>query len=198
MNSRSTVLRSAPMKRLLIVYHTQFGATAADGARPRGTARSRSTTSIPLFLRAADAGVAELLAADALLIATSENFGGMAGIVKDFLERTYYPCEGKLEGRPYAVLVCAGTDGTGAMRDVDRVATGLASPQGASGAHPQERRHGTARDRAGRRARAMPRNRRDARGRRGGRHLLTASAGLQVARRATAAGARRGRRSKPR
>ena len=48
----------------------------------------------------------------------------MAGIVKDFLERTYYPCEGRLEGRPYAVLVCAGTDGTGAMRDVDRVATG--------------------------------------------------------------------------
>ena len=64
------------------------------------------------------------MAADALLIATSENFGGMAGIVKDFLERTYYPCEGKLEGRPYAVLVCAGTDGT-RRRDVDRVATGL-------------------------------------------------------------------------
>jgi len=77
-----------------------------------------------LLLRAADAGVAELLAADALLIATSENFGGMAGIVKDFLERTYYPCEGRLEGRPYAVLVCGGTDGTGAMREVDRVATG--------------------------------------------------------------------------
>src|SRR5205823_8764136 len=60
----------------------------------------------------------------ALLIATSEKFGGMAGMVKDFLERTYYPCEGKLEGRPYAVLVCAGTDGAGAVRDVDRVATG--------------------------------------------------------------------------
>ncbi len=62
---------------------------------------------------------------DALVIATSENFGGMAGIVKDFLERTYYPCEGKLEGRPYALIVCAGTDGTGAVRDVERVATGL-------------------------------------------------------------------------
>jgi multimeric flavodoxin WrbA len=76
-------------------------------------------------MRAADAGVAELLAADALIVATSENFGGMAGIVKDFLERTYYPCEGKLEGRPYALIVCAGTDGTGAVRDVERVATGL-------------------------------------------------------------------------
>jgi multimeric flavodoxin WrbA len=111
------------MKRLLIVYHTQFGSTAqmAEAARDGALAIDDVDT---LFLRAADAGVAQLLAADALLIATSENFGGMAGIVKDFLERTYYPCEGRLEGRPYAVLVCAGTDGTGAMRDVDRVATG--------------------------------------------------------------------------
>jgi len=111
------------MKRLLIVYHTQFGATAqmAGAARDGALAIDDVDT---VFLSAADAGGAELLAADALLIATSENFGGMAGIVKDFLERTYYPCEGKLEGRPYTVLVCAGTDGTGAMRDVDRVATG--------------------------------------------------------------------------
>ena len=111
------------MKRLLIVYHTQFGATAqmAEAARDGALTIDDVDT---LFVRAADAGVAELLAADALLIATSENFGGMAGMVKDFLERTYYPCEGRLEGRPYAVLVCAGTDGTGAMREVDRVATG--------------------------------------------------------------------------
>jgi len=45
-------------------------------------------------------------------------------MIKDFFERTFYPCEGKLEGRPYALLVCAGTDGTGAVRDVERVATG--------------------------------------------------------------------------
>jgi NAD(P)H-dependent FMN reductase len=112
------------MKRLLIVYHTQFGATlqmargACDGAR---TIEGVDVA----FMHAADAGVADLLAAHALVIATSENFGGMAGIVKDFLERTYYPCEGKLEGRPYALIVCAGTDGTGAVRDVERVATGL-------------------------------------------------------------------------
>ena len=113
------------MKRLLIVYHTQFGGTAQmaeaalDGARSiddvdtRAPARRRCRRRRSRSRR------------DALLIATSENFGGMAGMVKDFLERVYYPCEGRLEGRPYAVLVCAGTDGTGAMRDVDRVATGL-------------------------------------------------------------------------
>ena len=112
------------MKRLLIVYHTQFGGTAQMAEAANAGARTIDDVDT-VYLRAADAGVDDLLAADALLIATSENFGGMAGMVKDFLERVYYPCEGRLEGRPYTVLVCAGTDGTGAMRDVDRVATGL-------------------------------------------------------------------------
>ena len=112
------------MKRLLIVYHTQFGATAQMAQAAFDGARTIDDVD-PHFLRAADADVADLMKADALLIATSENFGGMAGMIKDFLERTYYPCEGKLEGRPYALIVCAGTDGTGAVRDVDRVATGL-------------------------------------------------------------------------
>ena len=113
-----------PRRRLLIVYHTQFGGTARmAGAALAGACAVEDVDTV--LLRAAAAGIEDLLAADALLVATSENFGGMAGMVKDFLERVYYPCQGKLEGRPYAVLVCAGTDGTGAMRDVDRVATGL-------------------------------------------------------------------------
>jgi hypothetical protein len=46
-------------------------------------------------------------------------------MVKDFLERVYYPCEGKVEGKPYTVLVCASNDGGGAMLQTDRIATGL-------------------------------------------------------------------------
>jgi hypothetical protein len=46
-------------------------------------------------------------------------------MVKDFLERVYYPCEGKVEGKPYSVLVCASNDGSGAMQQTDRIATGL-------------------------------------------------------------------------
>jgi len=112
------------MKRLLIVYHTQFGGTAQMAAAAFDGARSIEGVESRLE-RAANAGVDDLLAADALLIATSENFGGMAGMVKDFLERVYYPCEGRLAGRSYTALICAGTDGTGAMREIDRVATGL-------------------------------------------------------------------------
>lgn len=111
-------------RRLLIVYHTQFGGTQRMAEAALAGARSVGEVDAVLA-RAAAAGIDDLLAADALIVATSENFGGMAGMVKDFLERVYYPCQGKLEGRPYATLVCAGTDGTGAMRDVDRVATGL-------------------------------------------------------------------------
>jgi multimeric flavodoxin WrbA len=118
------MLRFGAMKRLLIVYHTQFGGTAQMAAAAHEGARSIDDVDTVLA-RAADAGSDDLLRADALLVASSENFGGMAGMIKDFLERTYYPCEGRMEGRPYTVLVCAGTDGIGAMREIDRVATGL-------------------------------------------------------------------------
>jgi multimeric flavodoxin WrbA len=112
------------MKRLLIVYHTQFGVTAQlaraaiDGAR-----RAAGVASV--LQRAADAAIDDVLRADALLIATSENFGGMAGMSKDFFERVYYPCENKLAGRPYSTIVAAGTDGAGALLQIDRVASGL-------------------------------------------------------------------------
>jgi multimeric flavodoxin WrbA len=112
------------MKRLLIVYHTQFGGTAqlaeaaAEGARQIDDVET-------VLMRAADAGVEDLLRCDALIIATSENFGSLSGMVKDFLERVYYPCETKVEGRPYTVLVCASNDGAGAMLQTDRIATGL-------------------------------------------------------------------------
>lgn len=112
------------MKRLLIVFHSQFGATAQMAeAAFAGACRIDGVHSE--LRRAADAGVDDLLHADALLIATSENFGGMAGMIKDFLERVYYPCEDRIAGRAYATIVCAGTDGSGAQLQVDRVATGL-------------------------------------------------------------------------
>ena len=78
-----------------------------------------------VFKQARDAGVDDLLACDALLVATSENFGSLSGMTKDFFERVFYPCEHAVEGRPYTVIVCAGSDGAGAMMQTDRIATGL-------------------------------------------------------------------------
>ena len=112
------------MKRLVIVYHTQFGGTAQMAEAAYRGARTIDDVETVLK-RASDAGVADVMHCDALLVATSENFGSLSGMVKDFLERIYYPCEGKVEGKAYSVIVCAGTDGIGAMFQTDRIATGL-------------------------------------------------------------------------
>ena len=112
------------MPRLLIVYHSQTGGTEALAtAASLGSAAIAQTETI--VKRAADASAGDLLAADGLLLGTPENFGYMSGMLKDFFDRAYYACEDKVTGRPYSVFVCAGNDGTGAMREVDRIVTGL-------------------------------------------------------------------------
>ena len=109
---------------LLIVHHSQFGGTAQLARAAEEGAREAAGIEV-VSLRAADAGVEHVLAARGYLIGTPENFGGIAGMVKDFLERIYYPCEGRIEGRPWSAFVCASNDGTGAMTGLERVATGL-------------------------------------------------------------------------
>jgi multimeric flavodoxin WrbA len=112
------------MKQLLILWHSQFGGAAQMAAAARDGAAAIDDVKV-IYLRAQDAGVDDLLACDGLLLATSENFGSLSGMTKDFLERVYYPCETRVAGKPYSVLICAGTDGTGAMFQTDRIATGL-------------------------------------------------------------------------
>lgn len=72
-----------------------------------------------------DAGPEEVLWANALVLGTTENFGYMSGLIKDFLERIYYPCLEKTEGLPVAVYVKGGLDGEGAKNSVARIMTGL-------------------------------------------------------------------------
>ncbi len=75
-------------------------------------------------MRGDEADAADVLAAQAFVFATPENLASMAGMMKDFFDRTYYPVLGRIDGLPYATLVCAGTDGAGAARQVARIATG--------------------------------------------------------------------------
>lgn len=110
-------------KRLLIVFHTQTGHTGqlADAVLI-GARRVAEVDTV--IKRAFDAGTGDLLACHGLLLGTPENFGYMSGALKDFFDRTYYPCEGRLTGLPYAVFVSAGNDGTGAVREIGRIANG--------------------------------------------------------------------------
>jgi multimeric flavodoxin WrbA len=106
------------MKTLLIVYHTGGVKTAQMAAAVERGARSESGVTV-IVKRCAEAGPQDLLAADGLILGTPENFGYMSGMMKDFLERVFYACEGKVNGRPYALFVGAGQDGSGAVASVE-------------------------------------------------------------------------------
>lgn len=112
------------MKHLLIVYSTQTGRTRRLAeAAVAGAAELADEVEVRC-LRAFDAGLDDLLWANGLLVGSPENFGYLSGAVKDFLDRTYYPAEGKTIGLPYAMFVSAGNDGSGAVRALERIALG--------------------------------------------------------------------------
>jgi multimeric flavodoxin WrbA len=112
------------MKTLLIVYHTGGVKTAQMAEAVERGAKGEENVRV-VVKRCAEAGAEDVLAADGLILGTPENFGYMSGMMKDFLERVFYPCEGKVNGRPYALFVGAGQDGSGAVSSVERIVTGL-------------------------------------------------------------------------
>ena len=75
--------------------------------------------------RAFDADADDVRASDAVVLGTPENFGYMSGALKDFLERIYYVLVDETPGYPYALYVKASTDGSGAVRSVERIVAGL-------------------------------------------------------------------------
>ena len=111
------------MKTLLVIYHSMTGGTEqmaqalVAGAAAENGVRTR-------LLQAAATQAADVLAADAYVFATPENLAAIAGLMKDFFDRCYYPALDRINGRPYAALVCAGSDGQNAVRQIERIATG--------------------------------------------------------------------------
>ncbi len=75
---------------------------------------------------ALEADADDLIWADAFILGTPENFGYMSGALKYFLDRVFYPCENKINGKPWAMFVRAGNDGTGTIAAVRRILSGLA------------------------------------------------------------------------
>ncbi|MEM6461194.1 MAG: NAD(P)H-dependent oxidoreductase [Pseudomonadota bacterium] len=109
------------MSDLLIVYHSMTG-----GSRQMAEAAYLSAKDeIETILKAAvDAGPEDLLRADGYIFCAPENLAAIAGMMKDFYDRCYYPVLGRIEGRPYAQMICAGSDGENAARQTARIATG--------------------------------------------------------------------------
>ena len=77
-----------------------------------------------VLLPAEQAQAGDLIAAGGYLFVCPENLATMTGAMKEFFDRTYYPLLGRIEGRPYATLIAAGSDGSGAQRQIDRIVAG--------------------------------------------------------------------------
>jgi len=111
------------MARLLIVYHSMTGGTRQMAEAAAEAARQADGAEV-VVKEAPDAEPDDLLNADGYLFATPENLAAIAGVMKAFFDRCYYPLLGKIEGRPYAALICAGSDGENARKQLERIATG--------------------------------------------------------------------------
>lgn len=110
-------------KTLLIVYHSMTGGSRQMAEAAAQAASAEDSVQVRL-LQAQEAGPDDVLAAHGFIFVTPENLAAMSGLMKDFFDRCYYPALGRLEGRPYAALVCAGSDGHGAVRQLERIAAG--------------------------------------------------------------------------
>ena len=114
------------MKKLLVVFHSQSGSTSQMADAVIRGATHEDIEGVDVRVRnALDATSEDLLWCDAFILGTPENFGYMSGALKYFLDRVFYDCVDKIDGRPYALFVRAGNDGTGAISSVTRILAGL-------------------------------------------------------------------------
>ncbi|MFK7831113.1 MAG: flavodoxin [Congregibacter sp.] len=108
---------------MLIVYHSQSGASAALAFAAWEGAIQESSLDPPA--RAADTGAPEIMHSDGLLLVCAENSGRLAGGAKDLLDRVFYPLIRQRCSLPYALVISAGNDGRGAVREAQGIFRGI-------------------------------------------------------------------------
>ena len=113
-------------KRLLIVAHAPSPNTRALLDAVIAGASDSDIDGVHVDARSPfDTEAEDVRRAGAVILGTTENLGYMSGALKDFFDRIYYPCLEETQGRPYALYVRAGQDGTGTRRGVETIVTGL-------------------------------------------------------------------------
>lgn len=124
--TRVTLENMSSANHLLIVYHSQSGSTSKMAEAVIRGANSDAVDNVEVrACTALEADADDLLWCDAFILGTPENFGYMSGAMKYFLDRVFYPCEGRVDGKPYALFIRAGNDGTGAVSSIHRILAGL-------------------------------------------------------------------------
>lgn len=104
---------------LLIVWHSRTGASEAM-ARAAAEGAGRGA----MLLRCDEVEAEHFLAAKGYLFCCPENLAALSGAMKEMFDRLYYPLLGRIEGRAYATIIAAGSDGSNAQRQLDRIASG--------------------------------------------------------------------------
>ena len=114
------------VKKLLIVANVPSDNTRTlASATLRGASHEDFDGVKAELLQPLQADAAAVLAADGIIIGTTENFAYMSGLIKDFFERVYYPCLEKKQGLPFGLYIRAGSDGTGTKLAIEKILTGL-------------------------------------------------------------------------
>lgn len=122
--NRCVCLQPMPTaKKLLIIYHTYTGGSQQMAHAVSAAASAAQCVQVQLQT-AQSTHVEHLLDADGYVFVCPEQLAAISGLMKDCFDRCYYPALERLQGRPYATLICAGSDGSQAARQIARIATG--------------------------------------------------------------------------
>jgi multimeric flavodoxin WrbA len=119
---RRTV-KTVAVKQLAIIWDSMTGGSRAMAVAAKAGAKQAQGIGVRR-IAAKDAMPQDLLNADGYIFIFPENLAAISGVMKAFFDRSYYPCLGQIEGRPFAIIVCAGSDGTNAVRQAERIASG--------------------------------------------------------------------------
>ena len=111
------------MKNILVIYHSQSG-TMEGMAKQFALGAEKEENITVIFRKAVDATVDDLLHCNGIAIGSPEYFGTMAGMIKDFFDRTFEAAQDKTVGLPFIIFVSAGNDGRGAIAQIERIAAG--------------------------------------------------------------------------
>lgn len=117
-------------KTLLIVWHSRTGAAQQLAASARQGAQHviaqlQADDQLDIVMkRACDTQADDVLNADGYVFCAPENLAALSGEMKEFFDRNYYAALDRLNGRPYALLISAGSDGSMAVKQAARICTG--------------------------------------------------------------------------
>ena len=128
---------SSNIKQLLIIWHSRT--SASEQAAKAATKAAQATINELLTLETksdsandyvvtiknvSEIQLEDLLKAHSYLFCAPENLASLSGQMKEFFDSFYYDLLGKIEGRHYSAIIAAGTDGSGALKQLERICTG--------------------------------------------------------------------------